>query len=152
MGLTLSWLALGPVCANAAAGADPVVYPGEIIFLRTFNGNHLDVKGETVLARRNAHTLAQKFVIKKFEEGAIYSGDTIYLTAHTGRQISVRGDQIFAETNRLGVQEALILERLGGNGVEPLRAGDTIFFKADTGNYIEVDLSGNVRARFDIKT
>merc|ERR1740117_268589 len=81
--LALCWLALGPVCADAAPGADPTVYPGDIVFLRTFNGNHLDVKGDTCQTRRPAHTVAQKFTIMKFEAGALYSGDTVYLTAAT---------------------------------------------------------------------
>merc|ERR1711865_1026999 len=100
-----------------------------------------------------AQGLPQKFVMTKFEAGAIFDGDTVYLTAHTGRRLSVRGDAVKFSAQRFGVEEALILQRFPpGSPHEPLRAGETVFLKADTGKYIEVDPGGKCRARFDTPT
>mmetsp|Transcript_64573 Transcript_64573/g.114866 ORF Transcript_64573/g.114866 Transcript_64573/m.114866 type:complete len:200 (-) Transcript_64573:18-617(-) len=159
--------------AKPGASVDQVVRPGDTIFLKAYSGKHVDVRGDKMYARWTQHASSQTFVIEKYEAGPIFSGDTVYLTAHTGRRISVMGDLVRVNTTMRGIQQAMLLERhmvcpsqpipcdgdgsLGrlespDAGPIPLMSGETVYFKADTGNYIEVVGNDPAAARFPYKT
>jgi len=67
------------------------VNSGDTVFLRTRsgNGNHVDVVGIAVRARRQSRGTLQALIIEKRGGGVVYAGDVVYFKSHTGAHIHV---------------------------------------------------------------
>lgn len=118
---------------------EPLIYPGDTVFLQASTGKFLDVDGERLRARLKLQGPRQAFVLEKRESGAIRANDTVWLRAHTGRRIHVEGDTVRASSSHRGPYQALRLERKPGVlNPQALRSGERIFLRAHTGHHLEV--------------
>lgn len=114
-----------------------VLYSGDVVYLKSHTGAHIDVVDGAVQARRTDRGSWQAMTIqKRIGDGAILDGDIVCLRAHTGMNLDVEDSVVRARWEECGDLQALKIEK---EVVDALFSGDSVHLLAHTGNRIEVE-------------
>merc|ERR1719159_2249941 len=76
------------------------IFPGDMVYLRSYTGRRVDIEGERILARWPHYDARQALIVEKFGPSpgldAVEVGDRIFLRAHTGKFVSVVRQRVLA--------------------------------------------------------
>jgi hypothetical protein len=126
--------------------SDPLVRPGDTVYLRAFNGRYLDVEGNNVRARYGDRGKWQQFVVCPLAgpssgttavggggapEG-LRDGDIVGLLAHTGCFLGVQGRRVLARWPAPSAEKAcafVVRTQQGEAGTE-VRHRTTLFLQS----------------------
>eukprot|EP00929_Paragymnodinium_shiwhaense_P089245 TRINITY_DN49429_c0_g1_i3.p1 TRINITY_DN49429_c0_g1~~TRINITY_DN49429_c0_g1_i3.p1 ORF type:complete len:305 (-),score=32.90 TRINITY_DN49429_c0_g1_i3:197-1060(-) len=94
---------------------DGCVYSGDLVFLRSHTGLHLDASGDdSVRARWDDLGTWQGLVVVKEDaasDSPLSSGDVVFVQTHTGNYIDVQGEGVFARWPDQGDWQRMVIEK-----------------------------------------
>jgi len=121
------------------AGSSHLLRSGDGLFLQTddADGKLLEPYGDEVRAKEATHAAFQRWVVEKkgTDLGTrIFSGDKVFLWTLEGTTMDINTTAVKTRFGELGESQEISIVRAEGDG--PVRQGDRIFLKAQSGLFV----------------